>query len=305
MSRIALFNDTGRYPHIGCRGVSSGHDRMLARLGISVAYRSFHGEWQDLSSLHDSALAGHLVDVDAVVVNGEGTIHHQGGRHLLAILRGAQAMGLPTFLVNAVFQESEEDLDVLKRLTDFTVRDGASSAYLTRLGVKHRVVLDSILEAGFVDTPSTNLHGKMAVTDWHQSRDADVGAALRQFMEDLGNDAVFYPLEDEIRAAHWQHAVADLRTAGVVVTGRHHGVCLAGLAGVPFVAMGSNTWKIEGMLALLPGNVRVCDNLMDLPDACSEALGRPELFASIREFLCAQRPLSTFDALNDNPRTDR
>jgi hypothetical protein len=302
MTRIALFNDTGRYPHVGCRGVSSGHDRMLHRLGISVVYRSFHGEWQDFTSLRESPLADHLDGVDAVVVNGEGTIHHQGGRHLLAILREAQAIGLQTFLVNAVFQDAEQDLGVLNSLTDFTVRDAASSAYLTRLGVKHRVVLDSILEADFVDRAFTDLRGKIAVTDWHTSRDGDVGAALRRFMDDLGDDAVFYPLEGEGRADRWQHAVADFRTASLVVTGRHHGVCLAGLAGVPLVAMGSYTWKIEGMLALMAVDLKMCRTLAELPDTCIEMMGRPEVFAAIRDFLVHQRPLSTFEVLGRTVR---
>jgi hypothetical protein len=306
MTRVALFNDTGRYPHVGCRGVSSGHDRMLARLGVEVAYRSFHGDWRELwqgdrerslDAFRRSPLAAELRRVDAVVVNGEGTIHHEGGRHLVAVLAGAQDLGLPTFLVNAVFQESEEDLVTLTRLRDFTVRDAASSAYLGRLDVAHRVVFDSILEADFVDEPAWDLGGRIAITDWHSSRDADVGVALETLRRDLGDNAVSYPLEDAARADRWRHAVADLRTARLVVTARHHGVCLAGLAGVPLVAMGSNTWKIEGMLALLPGNLQVVARLEELPDACLAALGQPALFEEIRECLRAARPLSTFAGL--------
>lgn len=310
MIRIALFNDTGAYPHVGCRGVSSGHDRMLARLAVSVAYRSFHGEWTELaksdrttaqSAFRGSPLVAHLDGIDAVVVNGEGTIHHRGGLHLLAILRGAQSMGIPTYLVNAVFQESEHDLDTLRQLRDFTVRDEASSRYLTSLDIPHRVVFDSILEAAFVDDPLQDLQGKVVVTDWHEARNADVGVALTQLLASLGDDAVYYPLEDEERADAWRHAVADLRTARLVVTGRHHGVCLAALAGVPFVALPSNTWKVEGLLASLPGELKICTRLEELPDACRRALGDAETFRDIRRFVEAQRPLRTFAALAEQP----
>ncbi|MEO8481659.1 MAG: polysaccharide pyruvyl transferase family protein [Acidobacteriota bacterium] len=306
--RIALFNDAGEYPHVGCRAVSAAHNRMLADLNVLVAYRSALGEWRELaipdSDLADrafqaSGLVGHLAGVDAVVVNGEGTIHHAGGGHLLTILRGAQSLGLPTLLVNAVFQESDADLATLRRLTDFTVRDGASAAYLRQLGVTHRVVFDSMLEAPFVTGPALDVRGKVIVTDHHASRDGDVGAALRQLRDTLGDDVVYYPLKDAARADLWQHSVADFRTARLVVTARHHGVCLAALAGVPFVALGSNTWKIEGMLALLPGDVSVCDDLARLPDACMAAVKHPKRFDDIRRWLDAARPLRTFDVLRD------
>jgi hypothetical protein len=308
MTRIALFNDTGRAPHIGCRGVTSGHDRMLARLGVSVAYRSFLGEWVDLAdadtdidhaqrAFRASPLVSILEGVDAVVVNGEGTIHHRAGLHLVAILRGAQAMGIPTYLVNAVIQESERDLETLRRLTDFTVRDAASSRYLTGLGVPHRVVLDSIFEAEFSDEPALDMQGKIAVTDCQMSRTEDIGVALTNLLTSLGDDGVYYPLKDVARADAWQHAVADLRTARLVVTARHHGVCLAAMAGVPFVALQSNTWKVEGFLEVLPGGLRVCTDLDTLPRACENALRSAEAFREIQQFVGARRPLDTFTAL--------
>jgi SAM-dependent methyltransferase len=305
--RIALFNDTGRASHVGCYGVSSGHNRMLHRAGVDVAYRSYLGEWCDLwqgdiskskSAFWNSKLPSHLQDVDAVVVNGEGTIHHGHGLHLLTILAGAQELGLPTFLVNAVFQECEHDLNTLCRLDDLTVRDNRSSAYLKRLRVPHRVVLDSILEAEFADTPTEDLTDKVVITDWHHTRERDVGVALKQLLLEFGSDALFYPLESPACRKGWGHSVANLRTARLVVTARHHGVYLAALAGVPFVALPSNTWKVEGLLDLLPGNLRVCTDLEALRSICDEVAAERALFESVREFLISQCPLTTFQGLS-------
>lgn len=292
--RIALFNDTGRYPHVGCRAVSSGHDRMLERLGVEVAHRSFYGEWRD--GIDGPRLLAILRSVEAVVVNGEGTIHHGRGRHLLAILRTAQALEVPTYLVNAVLEACDDDRDVLDQLTDCTVRDAASSAYLTRLGVPHRIVFDSILEADFVEEARVDLAGKIVVTDWHGAR-ADVGAALQRLQAEFGDGAVWYPLEHPDQAAHWSQALADLRAARLIVTGRHHGVCLAAMAGVPFVACGSNTWKVEGLLACLPGDVQPWQPGADLSAMCAAALDRPAMFAEIQRRVLAQRPLTTFAEL--------
>jgi hypothetical protein len=269
---------------------------MLASAGVQVAHRSFYGEWRDLATADRSELLAILRSVDAVVVNGEGTIHHGRGRHLLTILRTAQVLGLPTVLVNAVLQACDGDRGVLERLTDCTVRDAASSDYLTALGVPHRVVFDSILEAEFIAAARLDLAGKVVVTDWHGSR-VDVGTALQHVQAEIGDGAVWYPLEHPEQAAHWAHALADLQAARLVVTGRYHGVCLAAMAGVPFVACGSNTWKVEGLLAWLPGELQAWRPGADLMAMCLNALQRPAVFAEIQRWVLAQRPLQTFAGL--------
>jgi hypothetical protein len=312
--KVGLFNDTGTTPHVGCKGVTLAHDSILKRIGCDVELRSHLGEYRDLwkgtralsvEAFWQSDLPEKLAGLDAVIVNGEGTIHHGAGLHLLAILAGAQEMGLPTFLVNAVFQECEQDLETLKKLTDFTVRDAASSDYLKKLGVPHRVVLDSILEAAFETTPAHDFRDKVVITDWHCVRNHDVGAALQALQQELGSEAIYYPLESPEREKDWRHAVADLAQARLVVTGRHHGVCLAGMAGVPFVALGSNTWKVEGMLRLLPGNLRVCAEISLLKKYCDDALANRPVFEQVKKFLHAQLPIKTFDKLADCPRTTR
>jgi hypothetical protein len=228
------------------------------------------------------------------VVNGEGSIHHGRGNHLIAVLGRAQALGLPTALVNAVLQDDDHAAPVLRRLHDCTVRDAASSEYLTRLDVTHRVVFDSMLEADFSAQARVDLAGKVVVTDWHGGRH-DVAAALTGLLASLGNRGAYYPLENAERAGLWRHAVADFTPARLIVTGRHHGVCLAALAGVPFVACGSNTWKVEGLLALLPGGRTVT-----APESVADACARPGDQGLAREthaWVMAQRPLTTFDRI--------
>jgi polysaccharide pyruvyl transferase WcaK-like protein len=205
-------------------------------------------------------------------------------------------MGLPTHLVNAVLQSCDEHRDVLQRLTSCTVRDLASSAYLEQLGVPHRVAFDASLEADFLKRPSMDLTGQIVVTDAHGSR-PDVVKALRRVRKRLGSAATYYPLNDVNRAEQWRHTVADWRQATAVITARHHGVCLAVMAGVPFVALGSNTWKVEGLLAWLPGGQSVCAPETDLVAACDRARAQPKVFLALQRWSAAMRPLRTFDGL--------
>lgn len=301
MPRIALFNDTGKSAHVGCRAVSSGLNRMARRAGVLIKHRSFVNQWRGLAAkkFTSSDLPAIFKRMDGVVVNGEGTIHHTGGGHLITILRGAQRMRRPTHLINAVLQDCDQHLDVLQRLTTCTVRDLASSAYLTRVGVKHRVVFDAVAEADFLDRPSDlDLSGKIVVTDVHGSR-LDVIAALIRVRERYGTTAVYYPLNDRKRATRWQHTIADWKRARAVITGRHHGVCLAAMAGIPFVALGSNTWKVEGLLSLLPGGQTVASPHADLVRACEQAMAKPQAFAAMQRWIERQCPLKTFDAIRE------
>lgn len=65
------------------------------------------------------------------------------------------------------------------------------------------------------------------------------------------------------------------------------------MAGVPFVAWSSNTWKIEGLLALLPGHLQTCADPLQLPDMCERALNDRPCFERISQFVRAQLPLTT------------
>jgi polysaccharide pyruvyl transferase WcaK-like protein len=259
----ALFNDNADYPHVGCQAVSQAHLAMLRRERAVVRHRYFQRDWQFLASgsleegiraaLESTELDHVFSGVDAVVVNGEGSIHHRQGWHLLAILGAAQRRGIPTFLVNAVLQDVDAARGVLAAVDDCTVRDARSARYLEMLNVGCRLVPDSFFEARFADEPVHDFAGHLVLTDCHPVRAAEFWPVFEQLRHSWPGPVSDYPLEGSERMRDWLHALADIRSAAAVVTGRHHGVCLALRAGVPFVALPSNTWKVEGFLETLDG----------------------------------------------------
>jgi polysaccharide pyruvyl transferase WcaK-like protein len=116
---------------------------------------------------------------DAVVVNGEGTLHHGAGSEYFAILGAAQQLGKATLLINAVFEAHQGWAQVISRLDDFCVRDLHSLEHARSLGFRCRLVPDSFLAAQFDATPTIDLGGRIVVTDWHPARDADVGMTMQ------------------------------------------------------------------------------------------------------------------------------
>lgn len=300
--KLLLANDTGTARHIGCQGVSDAHARMLGAAGHEVVHRLFLGEIDHhktaldadlLDNLaRDETVAGKMDTVDAVVVNGEGTIHHGAGRPLLALLALAQKKRKPAFLVNAVFQESESFLDTLGALDDFTVRDGRSLAYAKSLGLGARWVPDSFLAAKS-DDAEPDLKGDV-VTDGHHRRE-DVVAALEAYR--TASEATLLPLLAKDAYTSWSRMKARLREADVLVTGRHHGIYLALKAGIPFVALGSNTFKVEGLLEDIGRPDLMASTLHDIWAVRERVIADRGIFKNLAERLTGGAPLSTFAAL--------
>ncbi|MBX3357024.1 MAG: polysaccharide pyruvyl transferase family protein [Phycisphaeraceae bacterium] len=312
--RVLLLNDNGNIPHVGCLGVADAHARMLARAGHTVAARRFCGwsapvdpsdeEGSIRRLAEDAPLREAIEAADAVVLNAEGTIHHGAGLHWLAAVGAAQRLGKTTLVVNAVFEESAGFLGVLHAAADVGVRDARSLRYLASLGVKARLVPDSIVEARFDQRPAIDLSGRIVVTDWHHQRKGDVGAAAASLLRDRPAETFYFPLLHGSHRWLWRSAVPTLRTARAVVTGRHHGVYLAALAGVPFVAMPSNTHKVEGIFEGVGVDVPICTTRGQVDRALEAVLADAGACRRVSDHLTDSRPLDTFRALGVVPVAD-
>lgn len=305
--KVAFFNDTSSYHHIGCLAVSDAHDRMLSEVGATVEFRHFVNEFHDLwqgdekttiEFLANSSLAAEIASVDAVVVNGEGTIHHGSGLHLLAILAYAQQLGKRTLLVNAVLQDVPVFLDVLAKLDDLTVREVNSLRYLASLGIDARLVPDSIIGARFNSGVDESYRDKVIITDCHLSRE-DVRQVLEQATEAFSAECIYFPLEYENSVNDWRDTLKKFRAAKLVITGRHHAVYLALLAGTPFIALPSNTWKIEGTLEQLGGMFAMWKG-EDVVAMAYTAIASPETYKPVFAHELLVTPLSTLVNLRDS-----
>lgn len=307
--KIMLLNDTGIEPHIGCQAVSDAHIRMLAKQGHYVKYRYFAGELKHFYTgnekesirnvIADNEFMEKINEVDAVVVNGEGTLHHGAGLHYLAILAVAQELGKKTLIVNAVYQESFGFLDVLRKLDDFCVRDSLSSENAEKQGIKNRIVPDSFLEASFdySDELDIDLSGKVVVTDWHPSRNIDVGNIILSYLRSYSKNCFFFPMFHEKNFLIWRKAPQVISNCDFVITGRHHGIYLAAVAKKPFVALPSNTYKIEGLIKMSGIPIPVCSNFSQFKDGIKFCRNNKNIFNDFFSFLKSKIPLTTFSAL--------
>jgi Polysaccharide pyruvyl transferase len=221
-----------------------------------------------------------FTDVDVVVINGEGTIHHNlpGAAALVAWARAAARRGLTVLTVNCTIQALDPFLlDALfaasKRVA---VREAWTFNDLQQHGYVSIQASDALfvwpdLAPGAPSTPPVSNRrrcvyspGVLAAAD--AMTESIVGLQIQEMVkagwavsyltiefEDERFEAIarragasIYPLR------RWTPAglISMLREHDLVVSGRYHVIIFAWLAGRPVVPMMSNSWKVEGLLEM-------------------------------------------------------
>jgi hypothetical protein len=269
-----LFNATVRGGHHGCTVVCRRIDELAAEAGISV----------DLQlGLDLSEAPGDLARYDLILVNGEGSLHHDGGpaRKIAAISREAARLGRPAYLVNSVYEANGPEIAAATALfRRRSVRDAGSAAEMAAAGLDAAVVPD--LSLTWSPPPAAVAAGPVVVTDsivpattaalWRLARRRGArfvtlktwppvlprhpGANARQIARHRWRRPLEYLLPPGPARAvamakilAFDDFVRVLAAAPLLVTGRFHAMTLAMDLEVPFLAVGSNTRKVEGLLA--------------------------------------------------------
>lgn len=198
-------------------------------------------------------------DFDALVVNGEGSMHHDDPSFLLKMheIRTAQDRGKDTYLINSVWDTNGGGYDdCLARLQDFWVRGAASARDLReRHGLKVRHFVDLSYHAAIDETaPVVDFGGAVVATDVYAPQFGFVWLPERAKRGWINVD---------MRRFSWSSLVRSLRTASVLVAGRHHGMYAACKARIPFVPIRGNCHKFEDLLETAKADIPVAETLAE------------------------------------------
>jgi hypothetical protein len=265
--KVYFLNDTSGTKHAGCRAVMRSLRHHLRDVEIIGTHR-----------VGGTSFDSDLIDAcDVVFVNGEGTIHHNSARAnlLLSALAAGQERRKRTFLVNALFQQDHDRYPgTLERLDWFSVREPASARCAGKFGGRPAVLLDSAADQLFLGSgrPLFNASGVLKGGTHPASPAAGIF------------DRIEVP-ELSISAGSFEDLVATLRTADVYLTGQHHGVYAAGLAGIPFVAAPSNSHKIEALIAWAGLPIPICRSPDEVAPAIEFARSNYDIYRHFNEFL--------------------
>jgi len=223
---VALINDTSIYSkHFGCQLVGQTFREQFRRVGLDLKI-SLPKEF-DYKDYADE-----LSKVDLLVVNGEGSIHHNANFHLLEL-----AEKHPSVLVNCVYEQNDAN-PYLEAFKYISARESMSGAEIRGQGVECTVIPDVIFASSFLNSYRPVVKAKgVVVTDSYYKQ-----YTQRYFMKRSDKDLLFAK----------KHSPASfieslLKYEGVIA-GRFHAAVACSVLGIPFSTWESNTWKTQGMM---------------------------------------------------------
>jgi hypothetical protein len=224
-------------------------------------------------------------EYDILVMNGEGSMHHGGGafRDKMQLIEAAVAAGRPAYLINSVWQDNPHQFDAaLAQCRQVVVREVLSRDAIAGHGVTAQVMPDLSYFAPIPKGKFVDFKGGIVMTDFW-SREFGCFVRLRSRWADR------YPFVD-MCAMDWPTLVRSLKTARLLLTGRHHAVYAACKARVPFLALAGNTHKIEGVIATAGVDLPVFNDLAKLRARMDEAEGWRSRYDRLFDWFETQKP---------------
>lgn len=303
--KAVIMNDTGGGTHFGCDRVMRVIESNLARRGVVVTAKSRvrNKWWEDKVFLKAAEAA------DIIVINGEGTCHHARphGEHLLRIVEHPVGADKPVVLINAMYQENPKEWGrYLAKFALIAARDSWSAAAMKEAGAREVIVLpDLSMSEGFHAEADRVVRTTLTVGESVLPEVSEQLIALA----DSRSDAVLLPLVTVLKGlklkypwplrqlrklyVHAHKGLFILKHRGVQfskdeaefssrlvrsylhVSGRFHAICIAITTKTPFLAITSNSWKIQALLEDLGIDKSRIVDVASLP----ELLAKPKAFA--------------------------
>jgi hypothetical protein len=190
---------------------------------------------------------------DLLVVNGEGSMRHgsKAYHQKMTALKQAIDTGRRAMLVNTAWQENAHEYDeTLQRLDLICAREVTSQKHLVKHGVTPRVCLDLSYWAPLKGGKAYDFNGQPVVTGFYSEKQG----TFVNWNEDWEPQLKHI----DIDIFTWPDLIESLKTASVLITGRHDAVYAACRAEIPFIAFGGDTHGIEGLIASAGLPIPVC-----------------------------------------------
>jgi polysaccharide pyruvyl transferase WcaK-like protein len=266
--KVAIFNDTSVTDHYGCHLVMHNLiSKLQHNCMMPVFFWPVGVDWRQ----HKSKL-NFLCEVDAIIVNGEGSIHHSFSRDRAIYLCELatyvkKEFKKPIYLINATLFNNDPSLyDHIKNFNQIYVRETSSQNELALYNVpsfcapdltlaiqnnykeserKQCLITDSV----FLEK-SKELR-KISIKNGYEyqcmiPKKNIILRLMRKYKKRLFFKRM--PLQKKTKAYMPQVFINKLASKEMVITGRFHTVTLSLLTFTPFLTLNSNTPKISALL---------------------------------------------------------
>ncbi len=221
---VAFVNDTSLYSsHFGCQLVCQTFREQFSRVGLKLRYsfpRDFNIE----------SVSKYLKNVDLIVVNGEGSIHHGQCQHLIRL-----AGTFPSVLVNCVYEENPI-IPELKSFLYIAARESLSADDIKNKGADCDTVPDVIFS-------SSLLRSYIREEPYKEIGYTDNVVAIDDRIKNLSTQNLIHA--EKILVSDYLRYLTSFKKLCI---GRFHAAIVSAIYGIPFSSWDSNTWKIRGVM---------------------------------------------------------
>lgn len=291
MKSVVLLNDTSFENHHGCNIVVENIKKNLEKRDIKLLETNPIGkDWKKNKSFLNC-----LNQADGVLVNAEGTIHDDS-EYAYSLLEIVNYTNKPCFLINMTYQNNSEKFSKLvSKFTKVYVRETFSKKELAKDKVESVVVPDMTFYKLKKDYPERRKK-EIYITDSHDIKKSEqlyniaeknqiiflpviapfikysslngfIKKFKYKFFNIFGN---FIKLKYKYKrftfVKNEDDLLENLKNSSLLISARFHAICLSLHFSVPFVAISSNTFKIESLLNDINlGDKRII-NFEDLKD---------------------------------------
>lgn len=277
--KFVLMNHTNMQGHhFGCARVMRHIEQALTdRGGVIWARVDGKMDWRQ-----DPETLAKIAQCDAIVINGEGTLHHgrKKASWLMAVGDHPATRGKELSLINTLYQDNPDSwAPLLRGFTHLYARDARSAAAMSAQAGREVGWLADLSTAagseasdhprqGIIVGDSVSKNATKLLADLAMGLNGHEPTRILPLTTSLREDNPYRPalvrawrnwtvgLRQKQQERHYpilsylgseQDYVAAIQTARLSVTGRFHGICLNLVTGTPFICVTSNSWKIEAL----------------------------------------------------------
>ncbi len=279
---VLLVNDTSNNHHHGCEIVMKNLENLLNKNNLKITKRVKNG----INWLNEISILNNLKNIDIVIVNGEGSIHHNQkiGLDMIKIAEYAKKYNKPAVLINCTYEGNSFDYRKYLNFFDIiSVRENFSYEELKKINISSLIVPDLIFYFDLFKDSFYKKSNKIIVSD---SNILEVTNKLFHFYKKNKNYLYIPMLRNGIKLIHKDYFLLKkikyyfiksifkffkfepnnndrnryygvgsaykyfeiLKQNNFLVSGRFHSTCFAIITKTPFLAIKSNTFKIESLI---------------------------------------------------------
>ncbi|AFM02721.1 hypothetical protein Fleli_0226 [Bernardetia litoralis DSM 6794] len=251
-------------------------------------YRNFLKKVKKLIEIQEFKTA--MFDKELVVINMEGTVHHNTlqGITLIGIAYAAHLSGKKVFLLNGSIQKMSKQLlkNTFNRIDYIAVREIISHTYLNELNIKNNLALDCAFLSKITENQSNiftskgkrclyttgvilaysqqhNIENPIEIIENHVSSLKNKGYEVF-FLKIEENESLLEPALQALDVSiidmndyDWNMIGSILAEFELIVSGRYHIIIFCIMMNIPFIPIESNTWKIEGLFKTLNKDIEI------------------------------------------------